>query len=241
MYGTLKQLTDHWIKGKGETVNSILDCMGSKGEEVCLKCGEWELLVTRLAPGDYHRFHAPLTGKVLSVKHILGDSLSVDPRIVNSTAPVYSRNQRVVVHIRPDNDIYHHAYVVIVGATCVDSIRLSHESLYGAASSELRKKSSLWDQDYVKKASDANVLKGEELGSFHYGGSTILTLLSPYENKTKTQTTAHVFADVNNVRHAEDNSKCNACTQKSKKCATVCVTELSTEVGVPIIRKITYM
>jgi hypothetical protein len=128
--------------------------------------------------------------------------------------------------------------VVIVGATCVDSIRLSHESLYGVASSELRKISSLWNQDYVKKVSDANVLKGEELGSFHYGGSTILTLLCPYENKHNTQTTAHAFANVNNPRHAEDNSKCNVCTKKSENCATICVTELYTEVGVPIIRKI---
>jgi phosphatidylserine decarboxylase len=213
LFGTVDQLREHWIKGKDETVGMILECVGDKG---CAECaGQWELLVSRLAPADYHRFHAPISGKVVSVKTIQGDSFSVDPILVNSTKRVYSRNHRVILEIMPDSSLYEKAYIVIVGATCVDSIEISHGGVLGFKNSR---------GDWA-----ARINKGQELGSFHYGGSTVLTLLCPSATSEKR---VHLFADITSSVHARNGEECSQC---KSNCAAVCNTELYTEVGVPIV------
>jgi phosphatidylserine decarboxylase precursor len=170
---------------------------------------------------------------VKSVKHIQGDSFSVDPILINSTNSVYSRNHRVVLEIAPESELYTKAYVVIVGATCVDSIRLSHVGVFRAAP-DLQKDPTLWDKNLIWRGPGTHINKGEELGAFHYGGSTVLTLLCPNTKTTASQKKrVHAFADINSTVHAIDSQQCDDC---QSQCAAMCITELYTEVGVPIIR-----
>jgi phosphatidylserine decarboxylase precursor len=224
LFGTMEDLKTYWIKGKGETVGSILKCVDGPCQECDID--KWDILVTRLAPADYHRFHSPLSGTVTGVRHFPGESRSVDPYMVNSAdVSVFSYNHRVIVEITPDDDdgsIYSHAFVVIVGASCVNSIRLDRGGpVFRVAPTELKSDTGLWEGEENKNG-DTSIKMGDELGSFHYGGSTVLTLLCPTGmNKNHVHKRIHRLADI------------------TKQCSGVSCfpMELYTEVGVPIIKK----
>ena len=53
----------------------------------------------RLAPQDYHRFHAPCEGSVKGVHHIPGDYYSVKPVAVKSPIDVYGCNKRSILQL----------------------------------------------------------------------------------------------------------------------------------------------
>ena len=173
LYGTYDDLHTRWIMGKGESVEKILDCLIDR-TKVCTPCmTKWHVLISRLAPADYHRFHAPFAFKLLSQKTVGNESSSVDVTMINSKHAVYSRNHRVILQVRPDNNklLGDIAYIVIVGASCVNSITLRVEN-------------------------NANVKIGDELGHFEFGGSTLLTLICPPSNN-KIQ--IHQYADISNM------------------------------------------
>ena len=58
------------------------------------------LVIARLAPQDYHRFHSPVDGKVVSISPVVGKQFwTVNPVAINSPVNVFCENVRRVAVI----------------------------------------------------------------------------------------------------------------------------------------------
>ncbi|XP_045814695.1 phosphatidylserine decarboxylase proenzyme 2-like isoform X1 [Trifolium pratense] len=132
-----------WIKGRKFSVQGLL------GKEMCSSAfADGTLVIFRLAPQDYHRFHLPVSGTVEQFVNIPGCLFTVNPIAVNSKyCNVFTENKRVV-SIISTVDFGKVAFVAI-GATMVGSI------------------------NFTKKKGDC-VKKGDEFGYFSFGGSTVI-------------------------------------------------------------------
>lgn len=111
--------------------------------------GTYALGVFRLAPQDYHRFHCPVKGRVRSIKHIDGEYYTVNPMAIRSKLDVYGENVRSIIVI--DTEKFGTVVYACIGAMMVGSIVLSVEE-------------------------GTEVDRGDEIGYFKFGGSTILLL-----------------------------------------------------------------
>jgi phosphatidylserine decarboxylase len=110
------------------------------------------LLMVRLAPPDYHRFHFPVDGIVKKKRKIGGYLFSVNPVALKSNIEYLSQNKRVLVEVQSEK--YGLVTFVAVGATNVGSIHFTYDS---------------------KKAH----AKGDELGYFSFGASMVIALFEP--------------------------------------------------------------
>ena len=149
--------------GKAMAFSEInrLDTFFAKGQEFSLKeflkdqslgsrYAGGTLLIIRLAPADYHRFHFPADGRITKSTRIDGSYYSVSPYAVKKRMEIYWENTREYSVLSTVNagDIL----LCEVGATMVGSIVQTYEP-------------------------DTDVKKGEEKGWFAFGGSTIIVLL----------------------------------------------------------------
>lgn len=132
-----------WVKGNEFTIDKLL---GSK-TNLYKGCS---LVICRLAPQDYHRFHFPVSGYYTRTKNIKGHYYSVKPSVVNSSLDVFTENRRTVTYLK--TKYFSKVAIVAIGATCVGSIVITARS-----------------NSYVKK--------GQEYGTFAFGGSTIILLV----------------------------------------------------------------
>ncbi|PPR83342.1 hypothetical protein GOBAR_AA37371 [Gossypium barbadense] len=132
-----------WIKGRKFSIQGLL------GKEVCSNAFiDGSLVIFRLAPQDYHRFHLPVSGTIGKFVNIPGCLYTVNPIAVNSKyCNVFTENKRVVTIISTAE--FGKVAFVAIGATMVGSIT------------------------FVKKEGDF-VKKGEEFGYFSFGGSTVI-------------------------------------------------------------------
>lgn len=112
-----------------------------------------------LAPGDYHRIHAPLDGKLLKMEYIGGDLFSVNNQTANSVDNLFARNERVVCHF----DTY---TIVLVGAIFVGSMEVVW---HGMITPPYGKRFVI---DYTDKG--ISLKKGAELGRFNMGSTVVL-------------------------------------------------------------------
>ncbi|KAK8948836.1 hypothetical protein KSP39_PZI006030 [Platanthera zijinensis] len=81
-----------WIKGRKFSVQGLL------GVDLCTNTfTEGSLVIFRLAPQDYHRFHVPVSGTIESFTEISGSLYTVNPIAVNSRyCNVFTENKRTV-------------------------------------------------------------------------------------------------------------------------------------------------
>ena len=147
-FDTVTHAKKIWVKSQQFSVRKLLD--DSCEPTAYNNCS---MAIFRLAPADYHRFHSPVEGTILK-HHIVNDGTyySVDPKIVNSSIDVLGENKREILYIK--TKYFGIVAFVIVGATCVGSIKLSKNSkIHG------------------------EVKLVDYLGKFAFGGSTIVMLL----------------------------------------------------------------
>lgn len=78
------------------------------------------ICVCRLAPQDYHRFHAPLACEVISIRHIQGSYHSVSP--IGCYDEALLENVRTVIELKVDRGTL---FYVAIGAALVGSVILS--------------------------------------------------------------------------------------------------------------------
>ena len=118
-------------------------------------------MVSHLAPQDYHRFHSPITATVRSIKHIPGEYYTVNPQAINEDLDVFTANTRSIAildaKLTNDTNVTVPVAFVAVGALLVGSIT------------------------WVKKAGE-DILRGENLGYFAYGGSTVIAIFPKKAN-----------------------------------------------------------
>jgi phosphatidylserine decarboxylase len=107
------------------------------------------MVLSRLCPVDYHRFHFPVGGVPGAPIIINGPLFSVNPIALRRNIHIFTENKRAVSRI--ESDQFGTVVMLEVGATCVGSF------------------------DYTF-APGERVEKGAEKGFFKFGGSSTVTL-----------------------------------------------------------------
>ena len=110
------------------------------------------MLISRLCPVDYHRFHFPVAGTPGESRLINGWLYSVSPIALRRQLRYLWENKRMITLV--DSPAFGRVAVCEIGATMVGSIA----------------------QTYVNGRA---VKKGAEKGMFKFGGSCVVTLFAP--------------------------------------------------------------
>lgn len=144
VFDNIKDTTNFFLKGDEF---KLLDFF--KDKELAEKYENGVMMIIRLAPVDYHRFHFPADGIVSKAKLIEGYYYSVSPLAIRQNFRIYCENKREIAILKTEKfgDI---AYVEI-GATMVGGIVQTYKP-------------------------DSFVKKGDEKGYFYFGGSTCILL-----------------------------------------------------------------
>jgi phosphatidylserine decarboxylase len=133
-----------YVKGSTFTLGELL---GDPGQASRFAGGS--MLISRLCPSDYHRFHFPVAGVPSEARLVKGSLYSVSPIALRRSILYLVRNKRLVTQI--ETKAFGTVAMVEVGATNVGSI--VEGFLPGRP-----------------------VAKGDEKGMFSFGGSCVITL-----------------------------------------------------------------
>jgi phosphatidylserine decarboxylase len=133
-----------FIKGSQFDLKSFL-----QDDSLAKKYDGGSMVIVRLAPVDYHRYHFPCTGKVGSDTVIKGSFYSVSPLALQKNLRIFLENQRAFC-IQETAD-YGSVLIADVGATLTGSIINTYTP-------------------------NSMVNKGDEKGHFAFGGSTTVVL-----------------------------------------------------------------
>ena len=107
------------------------------------------LLLSRLCPVDYHRFHFPAAGKPGTARIINGPLYSVNPIALVQNIQILATNRRALTILETDR--LGRVLLLEIGATCVGGICQTYEP-------------------------GVTVSKGQEKGYFRFGGSSTITI-----------------------------------------------------------------
>lgn len=140
---------------------SLEELVGSPIAAAALLDGSY--LTIYLAPGDYHRIHAPTDGKVAWSIHLPGTLWPVNDGAARSIRDLFVRNERVVTGLEaPAGSLV----LVKVGAFNVGSIRASYDPAVGRGRR----------RRYRAYPLAPTIAKGEEIARFEMGSSVVLLL-----------------------------------------------------------------
>jgi phosphatidylserine decarboxylase len=143
-FQSMKDVSGFFVKGVEFTTMDFL-----QNEKLTQKYHNGAMLIVRLAPADYHRFHFPADGKISESKQIKGHYFSVSPLALKKSFEIFCQNLREYSILSSPN--YGDILISEVGATMVGGIT----------------------QTYI---SDSEIKKGDEKGYFSFGGSTLVLL-----------------------------------------------------------------
>lgn len=107
------------------------------------------LVISRLCPVDYHRFHFPVAGRAGPARLLAGSLRSVSPLALRRRLAILWQNRRSITAI--ESAAFGQVLQVEIGATCVGGIH----------------------QTFV---ADGPIEKGAEKGYFSFGGSCVATV-----------------------------------------------------------------
>jgi len=77
-------------------------------------------LTIYLAPKDYHRVHFPVAGTLTHARYVPGDLFSVNAATTEYVPGLFTRNERLVLHVNSSTSQY---YLILVGAMIVAGIQ----------------------------------------------------------------------------------------------------------------------
>jgi phosphatidylserine decarboxylase len=110
---------------------------------------EGSMMIVRLCPTDYHRFHFPFGGIPSRARAISGTLYSVNPVALGKRLSIFWENKRMVTELTTDSCGL--ILMVEIGATCVGTIHQTYRP-------------------------EQSVCKGDEKGYFSFGGSSLALL-----------------------------------------------------------------
>ncbi|MXV38494.1 phosphatidylserine decarboxylase [Flavobacteriaceae bacterium Ap0902] len=142
----LDHVNNFYVKGRRFTLAEFLG-----GDVLAQRFKNHSLIILRLAPSDYHRYHFPYAGIPGRIKHIHGKYYSVSPiALARNFTKVFCENKReyCILKTKEQGDIL----VAPVGATLVGSMISTYTPF-------------------------EEVEKGDEMGYFEFGGSTVVLLI----------------------------------------------------------------
>lgn len=135
------------VKGEMFDLKRLLD-----NETLAEKYAAGSLIMSRLCPVDYHRFHFPVAGKPGVTKLVNGPLYSVNPIALRQNIDILTSNKRTITEL--ESDIFGKVLVMEIGATCVGGICQTYEP-------------------------GTLVSKGAEKGYFRFGGSCTMMIFPP--------------------------------------------------------------
>lgn len=144
------------VKGKNLNPRDLL-----QNDEYASLFHEGPLLIARLCPVDYHRFHVPDDAKLKAFYPIDGALHSVNPLALKEIPSLMLKNERHVSILETTN--FGTLAYIEVGAVFVGKIVQSF------ASQDELTKANFEQSDYTFK-------RGDEKGYFLFGGSTVVVL-----------------------------------------------------------------
>lgn len=127
-----------------------------------------QFAVVYLSPRDYHRVHAPTSGRITEIRGIGGELFPVNSLGQKCTPTLLQDNKRVVVRI--DTDTFGPVVVVMVGALIVGRITVPMLP----TERDVSEATYLLDPAWM-------VEKGQQIGTFHLG-STAVVLVGKHAN-----------------------------------------------------------
>ncbi len=139
--------TNKIVQIKGMAFN-LGQLVGS--EESISEYNEGTMIIVRLNPTDYHRFHFPDSGVPEKTKEIKGAYYSVNTGVLDRIDNIYLKNKRTVTEFNTEN--FGKVLYMEIGATFVGTIVQTFQA-------------------------GKRVVKGEEKGYFKFGGSTVILFL----------------------------------------------------------------
>ncbi|MCP4521431.1 MAG: phosphatidylserine decarboxylase [Cytophagales bacterium] len=141
----VEDLKEFFVKGNNFTLAKYL-----QDDKLTEQFKNASLLLIRLAPNDYHRFHFPMSGKISSSKLINGDYFSVSPYAVKENFTIFCENKREysILSTEDKGDVL----ISEIGATMVGTIGQTYKA-------------------------DSFINKGDEKGYFAFGGSSVILLV----------------------------------------------------------------
>jgi phosphatidylserine decarboxylase len=147
VYPDLSRVDGLLVKGRMFSLAALL-----QDEELAGGYAAGTLVMARLAPVDYHRYHFPCTCTPGAPRLINGALFSVNPLALKRNVHILTENKRMVTALQTKN--FGTVLYIEVGATYVGSIR----------------------QTFVPGEPYA---KGDEKGYFSFGGSCVILLFEP--------------------------------------------------------------
>jgi phosphatidylserine decarboxylase len=135
------------VKGEKFSLEELL-----QDDELAARYQKGAMMIARLCPTDYHRFHFPCTCIPEEARLINGGLASVNPLAVRKNIRIFSQNKRTLTKLYTKN--FGMVLYLEIGATCVGGIHQTYTP----------------NEPYAK---------GDEKGYFSFGGSSLVILFEP--------------------------------------------------------------
>ncbi len=132
------------------------------------------LMIARLCPVDYHRYHYPDNGRVLKSFDVHGDYHSVNPIALKAKPDIFLKNERRVSILETEN--FGKLAFIEVGAICVGKIVQTHNESHP-------------------------FYRGQEKGYFLFGGSTVIVIGEKGKWKPSTDILANTQTGIETYTH----------------------------------------
>lgn len=146
-FDNLQKINGVFVKGQKFNITQLLN-----DSRLSQTYNGGSLVLSRLCPVDYHRFHFPVSGTPGTPRLVNGPLFSVSPIALCKNLSYLWQNKRTITEIETANS--GRVLCIEIGATCVGSIYQTYQA-------------------------GRPVNKGDEKGYFAFGGSSTITLFEP--------------------------------------------------------------
>jgi len=146
-YPSIEEADGFLVKGKKFSLEDLL-----QDKALADRYNKGAMVIARLCPTDYHRFHFPCSCVPEKTRYVGGDLASVNPLALRKNISILSQNKRTLTSLHTKN--FGTVLFIDVGATCVGGI---HQTF----------------------APGMSYAKGDEKGYFSFGGSSLVLLFEP--------------------------------------------------------------
>ena len=147
VFPNIDQSQGFFVKGKKFSLSTLL-----QDTSLANQFAHGSMVIARLAPVDYHRFHFPCRGFAHTPRAVPGSLHSVNPLALKKHTEILAENKRMITQI--DTTHFDTVLSIEVGAVCVGTI---HQTFTPEVLQE----------------------KGAEKGYFSFGGSCLILLFKP--------------------------------------------------------------
>jgi phosphatidylserine decarboxylase len=162
--GSIDQDAVVQAKGHAFSVTALLG--GDSARAALFQNGNF--VTVYLSPGDYHRVHMPMDGRLVETVYIPGRLYSVAPHTTRTIPHLFARNERLVSLFETDAGPM---AMVLVGAINVAAIETVWDGLVTPP-----RRSDIEARDFGQAG--VVLRRGEEMGRFNMG-STVILLFGP--------------------------------------------------------------